>query len=1481
MANLGEAVFRVKAVVQGFNRLARVPAALKVVRQSALSTYQSLIKVKSALANFGDGAKFVNKVTKSVNRLNRALLYTVRILTRILRLRQQIARLPGQRNSNTGSPADQPQTNTEVRQRKRDIAGANYVNELRAQAEDIKKAFDDSFGNIGKGLARTGVAFRRFFRGQYGKGFRSLGKAFSLLGKGIINGAAQIASSLVSAGQRITQFGYSLRQFSFILRDAGVQLLAIGVAITGLIALFAKANAEFEQAIADTTAVINGLQDGSDRTIGKINALSNEILRLAETTVFTATEIAQAAQVLGLAGFTFDEVSNSLEGVGQLAAATGASIKDAADLMASIIRSFGLTADSAKEVADVLTATVTNANTDINRLKESFKIVSPAAAAFGQSIQETSAALGVLANAGLRGSIAGTGLSRVLTQLVENAELADEVLRRLGSSFDAIDPRRNSISQIVEEFERLGVGATTLGQLFDQRAFRSLQALINQGSQSLRLLNVQIENSAGLARTISQIKLDTLVGDIKILNSAFESLKITIGGLVNDEIRIFVQTFTQITTKITSFINSNNELVATIAKITAAFGATSTAAGAFLFLLGSLAAAIVPLVIAFGSTISAIGVMGSVVTAVATALSIEFLPALLLIGATLTAITLPIIAITGLLAGFAAAITTAFGTGVINTVKESAETFNQVLDSIGVILGNTVLPAIEEFQKTVEAQLVPAFKEFLTELQALFIELGFESERNTDSFKEFGALVGVVLTEAVKLMTQFVRVLRINKTAIIDFVNTGVEVLFRMVAAVHGLIIALQELTRQWKAAAIAAQAAFEAAAYGYVPVDRLREFAAALEEVENSSQDTLASLDELYERLNKMDVKQFKKFSDSLDVSSDVQTRLNKVIELINKIPDLTGVQADELENLFGRAGLSEIKAEMQVLNDSLAELAKKRMELQEAGQSTSGVDDLIEKYSAAFDKLKTAAKGAEQTIDDLLKPKDELIAERQGLLDQAEVLQDVYAELRDAQTLFRRDDGEAFKQFIAKYQAELNKVGINLTPESSFEQIREAIPELNTAIEEILNRSGFLNKIIPQADAIAEYFSKNTVASVEEGLIAIAKIFADARTEADKLAEKAAEVDQALLDLAEENSRGNRLTELQELRDKTQELLDTERERLQVAKDQNAEQKVIEALEQGVEKRENDVKTFEDAIAEERKRRNDDLADDELARRREIVNGILDEDQKYLAERQLLIEEAAAREKKEFEKVAEALEGETDQVIKNRQAQVKADLDAILNQDLAAIDAAFQEAKNKEAEKETKEKSKNLEIENSITDQLIRQLQTIGQANALLEFRNVIQARNEARAKKEFKEQLKLEDRLRLLQQRKAAGIGGVNVDEQIRKLQDVLDLQRAISDKRLSDADLNVQRTNAGAQGINVSGLQASLLDPGFVANLGAQWGESIAEAFKANLQGFQIQMNQPMPTANTPIARADQSGSSVNDNRIFNITVTSADEITPFI
>lgn len=293
--------------------------------------------------------------------------------------------------------------------------------------------------------------------------------------------------------------------------------LAGGAIIFGAIRNMAK----FSESIAVVRAVTKATADEFEK-------LELRARTLGITTRFTATQAADAMVLLARAGLS---VSETMEAVGDtllLAQAGGLEMAEAADITASSLRGFGLEAAEVARVTDVLTETANSSNTNVSQLGQALKFVAPIAKGLGQEIEITSAALGALSDAGLKGTLAGTGLRRVLAELASpGRELAD-ILEAAGLELEDVDPKVVGLTQALEELKLASFDTGDALEVFGQRGGPAFAVLVDN-IPKIRELEKALKASAGEAARVAKIMDETLFGAVKKALSAIEGLNLALG----------------------------------------------------------------------------------------------------------------------------------------------------------------------------------------------------------------------------------------------------------------------------------------------------------------------------------------------------------------------------------------------------------------------------------------------------------------------------------------------------------------------------------------------------------------------------------------------------------------------------------------------------------------------------------------------------------------------------------------------------------------------------------------------------------------------------------------------------------------------------------------------------------------------------------------------------------------------------------------
>lgn len=403
-------------------------------------------------------------------------------------------------------------------------------------------------------------------------------------------GAGQIraGAAFVEIGAQTTKFFNAMRAVEARVRGLGDNLaragrgaLAAGAVLGAPLAAAVPLFAGFEQGMARVRALTGAT--GTD-----FAALTDRARALGASTVYTATQAAQAMSVFALAGRSVNEILTATGPTLDLAAAGQLDIAQAADIGVKIMAGMGIEAGKLGAAFDVLTKAMTTANTDLAQLGDAFRYVGPVAKTAGLSFEETTAAIQLLSNAGIQAEMAGTTLRGGILSLTNPTAEAKKTLDALGVTVADAAGNMRPLADILADFETAleGVGGAqrlaTIGKVFDARQAAGFAELIGQGGAALRNATAELRAAAGTSARIAGIQLDTLRGDATILFSQLEGLALAAGEAIVGPLRVIVQYVGQAVTAVTAWVKANRELVAIYAAGVAgvaALGAALIAAG--------------------------------------------------------------------------------------------------------------------------------------------------------------------------------------------------------------------------------------------------------------------------------------------------------------------------------------------------------------------------------------------------------------------------------------------------------------------------------------------------------------------------------------------------------------------------------------------------------------------------------------------------------------------------------------------------------------------------------------------------------------------------------------------------------------------------------------------------------------------------------------------------------------------------------------
>lgn len=338
---------------------------------------------------------------------------------------------------------------------------------------------------------------------------------------------------------------------------AGTGLKAATVAITGTTAALGGVSAVAIKTGSEFEAQMSRVQAISGATGENFEKLREQAIQLGADTSFSASSAAEGMENLAAAGFEVNEITDAMPGLLNLAAASGEDLAVSSDIAASAIRGFGLEAKDAAHVADVLAENANKTNSGVTDTGEAMKYVAPLARAAGIRFEETAAAIGIMANAGIKGSQAGTTLRGAISRLSKPTDDMLVAMEDLGVSFYDSEGKMKSLSDQVGMLRKSMKGMTDeqknnyLVTLYGQEALSGMLALINEGEDSLSALTKSYEKCDGSAQKAAETMQDNLAGAMEQLGGSAETLGIVFYDSVSGNLKSAAESATDSINEIT------------------------------------------------------------------------------------------------------------------------------------------------------------------------------------------------------------------------------------------------------------------------------------------------------------------------------------------------------------------------------------------------------------------------------------------------------------------------------------------------------------------------------------------------------------------------------------------------------------------------------------------------------------------------------------------------------------------------------------------------------------------------------------------------------------------------------------------------------------------------------------------------------------------------------------------------------------------
>ena len=350
-----------------------------------------------------------------------------------------------------------------------------------------------------------------------------------------LSGAAGVASGLTGkAGGALSGMAGGM-MMNTSMQMAGAAGIGMGIYDT------VKTYMDFEAQMKKVQAISGA--SGAD-----FDALTAKAKEMGAATQFSATESAQALEYMAMAGWKTDDMLGGISGIMDLAAASGEDLGRVSDIVTDALTAFGLQASDSAHFADVLAQASSNSNTNVSMMGMTFKYVAPIAGALKYSIEDVGTAVGLMANAGIKGEQAGTSLRAMMTRLVDPPKEAGSAMDRLGITVKNADGTMKPFRQTMKDLRSTFAGLTdaekaeAASAIAGQEAMSGFLAIVNASEADFNKLTASIDNAEGAAGNMAKTVNDNLKGDLKSLSSVWESVQLEfMSGKGADGLREFVQ----------------------------------------------------------------------------------------------------------------------------------------------------------------------------------------------------------------------------------------------------------------------------------------------------------------------------------------------------------------------------------------------------------------------------------------------------------------------------------------------------------------------------------------------------------------------------------------------------------------------------------------------------------------------------------------------------------------------------------------------------------------------------------------------------------------------------------------------------------------------------------------------------------------------------------------------------------------------------
>ena len=421
------------------------------------------------------------------------------------------------------------------------------------------------------------------------------------------------ANNSHTALEKMGVLGETLQSAGDKISGVGQKLLPVTAGVTALGTIAVKTGADFDSAMSKVAAV-------SGATGSEMDALREKAREMGSKTKFSASEAAEAMNYMAMAGWKTNDMLSGIEGIMNLAAASGEDLASTSDIVTDALTAFGLSASDSGHFADILAAASSNANTNVSMMGETFKYAAPVLGSLGYSAEDSAIAIGLMANAGIKSSQAGTALRSAITNLAKPTDTVASAMEQYGISLTDSSGKMYSLRELMEQLrQKLGglseaEQAQAAASLFGKEAMSGMLAIINGSPADFEKLSNAIDTCSdtvdgynGTTEKMAAVMQDNLAGQVTILKSQLEELAISFSDILMPTIRSVVSRIQELVDKLNQLDPQTKETIAKIALVAAALGPMLVVLGKTISSVGTVFSAVSKLPALFSAVQSGIG----------------------------------------------------------------------------------------------------------------------------------------------------------------------------------------------------------------------------------------------------------------------------------------------------------------------------------------------------------------------------------------------------------------------------------------------------------------------------------------------------------------------------------------------------------------------------------------------------------------------------------------------------------------------------------------------------------------------------------------------------------------------------------------------------------------------------------------------------------------------------------------------------------